>query len=65
MTLITPGDILICRDRAPKMRTTVGREYPVLWVRGQNSDYPTIANDDGRPTQYHRRWFERKESEAT
>lgn len=58
---IQKGDILICRDRAPKMLTTIGREYVVLWVN-VIGEYPTIMNDEGRPTQYSHRWFEKKQA---
>lgn len=51
------GSVVRCVDRSANAKLTIGRTYTVLRTRADGS-YPTIENDDGRPTQYSGAWFQ-------
>lgn len=56
--LLKEGDELVCVNAEPKMKLTVGKRYVVQWNRRPDINFPTVINDDGRPTMYNPRWFE-------
>lgn len=52
------GDELVCVNAEPGMKLTAGKRYVVQWNRRPDINFPTVINDDGRPTMYNPRWFE-------
>lgn len=55
---IKEGDELVCVNAERRMKLTVGKRYVVQWNRRPDINFPTVINDDGRPTMYNPRWFE-------
>lgn len=52
------NEVLTCVESASKL--TLGNTYRVEWNLRPDINFPTVINDDGRPTQYAGRRFQRQ-----
>lgn len=53
------GEHLVCVYVGEARKLTLGTAYRVHWNLREDVNFPTVINDDGRPTQYSGRHFVR------